>query len=120
MSRWLLTAVLLGVAALLVVGLWIARPGGTPAFIDYYGIVDQDSIVIGTLTGDGDETRVTDVRQTAETVTITVQVFTVIFGPRADIGRPIELLVDLDRPLGDRKVWDPYHEVPRFDTRPRR
>jgi hypothetical protein len=120
MRGWLVTAVLLAAAALLVAGLWIARPGSPPKFIDYYGILDEDSIVIGTLTGDGDEIRVTDVNQTADTVTITVQTFTFIFGPRADIGRPIELLVDLDRPLGDRQVWDPYHEVPRVDTRPSR
>jgi hypothetical protein len=48
---WLWAAALLGAVALLGAGFWIFRPGGQPLVIDYYLVVDEDSIIIGTLAG---------------------------------------------------------------------
>jgi hypothetical protein len=117
-KSWWLAAAGLGIAVLIVAGFLLFRPGGPPAFIDYYRIVDEDTIVIGTGGGNDEETRVTDVVESDERVTITARSFTTNFGMGNDLGIPIELEVELDAPLGDRGVFDPHHEVPRVESAP--
>lgn len=109
---WLLAALGLGAAAAIVIGFAVLRPGSTPRIIDYYRIVDQDTIVIGTSGGDDADTRVTDVSETDQAVTITVQSFTTFFGMNDDVAYPMEFAVNLEAPLGKREVFDPHHEVP--------
>lgn len=113
MRSWILAAVAVGVVAVSVVGLWIVRPGGEPRVLRYYRLVDEDTLIVGTETTSGEEIRVTEVVESADAVTITVRGFTVIFGPTAPVGVPVELRVDLDAPLGNRAVFDPHHDVPR-------
>jgi hypothetical protein len=114
-NPWLWAGVLFGTVALLAVGFWMLRPGSQPLVVDYYRVVDEDSIIIGTLTGLNVETRITKVAEASDSVTITVQSFTIALGPSTDRGYPIELPVELGEPLGERAVFDPYHAVPLKD-----
>ena len=113
MRSWLLAGSLLAALAVFAVGFWLLRPGSDPLIVDYYRVSDENTLVIGTTAGDGEETRITAVVETSDSVTITAQTFRFMFGPMSSIGRPVELVVELDRPLGDRGVFDPYHAVPR-------
>lgn len=108
---WLFAAIGIGAVALLVVGFILFRPGSQPRYLDYYRVVDEDIIAIGLSGGMSAEQRVTDVVETEDAVTITVRSFTTYFGMNDGVGHPVELQVDLERPLGDRKVFDPHHEV---------
>jgi hypothetical protein len=108
----MLTLTILAVAAMGLAWFLYLRPGGPPRFIDWYELADGDSLVIQTETGAGEEIRVTDVLETADSVTITVRSFTTDFGISTDIGVKVQLRVDLEQPLGDRRVFDPHHEVP--------
>jgi hypothetical protein len=110
---WLLAVAIIAIAAFGLAWFLYLRPGGGPITIDYYRIVDEDSIIIGTTTGACDESRVTEVAETPHSVTITVHSFTFDFGPCPGVGIPIELAVELDRPLGDRPVFDHRHQVER-------
>jgi hypothetical protein len=118
MRLWILVPAILVIVALSGLVFWILRPGGTPLVLDYYRIVDADSINVGTSTGAGVETRVTNVLETSDSVTITVQRFQQVFGLTRGGTHPIELTVDLDQPVGDRRVFDPHHEVPRAENGP--
>ena len=108
---WLFAILGLGVVAVVVIGIVLFRPGSQPMGLDYYRMLDEDTIVIGLIGGESADARVTDVSETDDTVTITVRLFTTSFGLTNEVGLPVELQVDLERPLGDRKVFDPYHEV---------
>ena len=111
---WLLAAIVLAVVGLVVVGFVLLRPGSQPFPIDYYRVIDDDTIVIGTTAGSG-ETRVTKVDESSESVVITVQFFSSVFDATTSEGSSIELTVDLEAPLDGREVRDPYQVVPLRD-----
>lgn len=79
--------------------------------VNHYVVVDADTLVISTVTGDGQTLRV-DVAESPTEVRLTVNSFTWPFGAKSDLGRDVELAVELDAPLGDRPVVDSFHTVP--------
>jgi hypothetical protein len=79
--------------------------GGQTTPIAYYWAGSDDDLVIQVTTGDLTSTRVTDVQETAKTVTITVRSFRAPF-PMADIGYALNLNVELREPLAGRRVID--------------
>ena len=96
--RWVLLASL----AVLIVAL--VRLGALGASIDYYRLVDDHTLVIGTVTGPMTWTGVTSVTETDVSVAVGVSRFSV---PLPGFGGDIlELTVTLQRPLGDRTVVD--------------
>ena len=112
---WLLAGVAVTAIALLAFGLWIYRPGGQPILVDYYRVVDEDSLIVGIMEGSSGEARVTEVRETSDSVTIIVRHFREIFGATGGTASPVELAVELQEPLADRAVFDPHHSVPPDD-----
>jgi hypothetical protein len=110
---WVLALVALALVGIFVFGFVAFRPGA-PVGIRYYRVADENTIVIGVITGSG-ETRVTHVEETPETVTLTVEEFSWFWGASTQVGRQAELTVDLDAPLGGREVRDPTHVVRRED-----
>lgn len=95
------------VVALLTAGFLALNPG-TARLLDYYEVVDANTIIGGTVTGDASWTRVTGVVESSSEVKITVRSFTWPV-TTASIGRQIELTVSLEAPLGDRRVTDEFH-----------
>lgn len=81
--------------------------------IDYYRVIDADTIAIGTTTsgtGAGQPdvwTRATIQSESAEEVVVVVEYSNWPFGFSQEVPVPIELTVDLSDPLGDRDVVAP-------------
>jgi hypothetical protein len=117
LRRWLIRilvvlAVLVAVGA---VGFLSVRDAGHVEPIEYYRLVEPDTIAIGTHTGEAVWTRVADVTETESGVLVVVKTWMIPFIMRPGIGYPIELTVILDGPLGDRVVIDGrLREVPRM------
>ena len=110
LRRWLLPVVGLGIAA---AGLWIVINSlGDVRLIDAYSPVDDDTILIHSSAGQGAWTRVTDVTETSDRVTVTVKSFHFSLGYSASVAYPLSLTVELATRLGDRRVFDAHHEVP--------
>jgi hypothetical protein len=86
--------------------------GGSNVPIDTYRALDNDTITVEVTTGDFSWTRVADVRETESTVEITVRTVALPL-PMASVGYSMNLMVDLDQPLGDRTVVDAYGSQPR-------
>ena len=107
---WSLAGIVLAIAAVLIIGFVILRPGA-PVPIGYYRLVDGDTIIVGVDSSEDGETRVTSVEETQASVTITVQWFSSSILSRAGVGIPMEFTVDLQEPLGDREVRDLTHVV---------
>lgn len=115
MKAWLLALVVLVAVAGLGAGFWILRPGGSPLAINYYRVVDEDTLIIGTDGRRNAEVRVTRVIETPDSVEIVVQPFDHLrFGFSAEVTYPIELTVDLDEPLANRAVFSPHGSVEEF------
>ncbi len=75
--------------------------------IDYYRVVDEHTLVVGSETDNDSWTRVTSAVETATTVTITVRELPApIRGPGTGGGGGLELIVKLRDPLGSRTVID--------------
>ena len=109
--RWSLAAAGVLVAiAIFIVGLYAFIPAGHRA-VDWYAILDADTLLIGTVTGDGESIRV-DVSESPTEVRLTVQAFSWPFVVHADLGREARLVVELEAPLDDRPVVDEFHTVP--------
>jgi hypothetical protein len=83
-----------------------------PTWIDYYRVVDDHTLLAGTISGPGANVRVTNVTETAEAVTITVSSFYFQFGPAAAVGYPYESEAKLKDPLGSRSVLDGSSGLP--------
>lgn len=67
--------VVLAVLFVIVVGLVGCRVLDRPAWISYYRVVDDRTLLLGTVNGPGANVRATSVVQAAGTVTITVSAF---------------------------------------------
>jgi hypothetical protein len=108
--RWIALAVVLvfvfAAVSLLVSASWIY----------YYRVVDDQTLVVGTVTGPGAWTRV-GVTETPSTVTITVRSFLIQLGPAAALGIPVESVAKLHDPIGDRTVLDGSSGLPVQRTR---
>jgi hypothetical protein len=109
---WILVGLLLATIAALGAGFWIMRPGGEPHYIDWYRVVDADTLSIRVWADEEAETRVTDVVETSDSVTITVRSFVLDIGYRAPAAIPKDLTVDLQQPLGNRLAFSPRGSVP--------
>jgi hypothetical protein len=112
---WLVSLLALALVALMGVGFWVLQPGSGPIVVDSYRVADDDTLVISVMEGSASEARVTEVTETADSVTIVVREVSLVFGPTAGTTSPTELIVDLEVPLGDRAVFDPHHAVPLAD-----
>jgi hypothetical protein len=108
LRHWL-TRILVVLAVLVAVGAvgFLLVPDDVEP-IEYYRLVEPDTIAIGTYTGGAVWTRVTDVTETESGVLIVVKSrrFPFIMGPA--IAYPIELTVILDGPGRPGRVrWPP-------------
>lgn len=120
---WLTAAI--AVIALAALGLWLAfRDGGqglsalgggqlVPAHA--YDVIDADTIVVASLTGQGAWTRITNVVESASEVRVSIRFLRWPMGTFTNEGYPIEWTLDLNDPLGDRVVHDGIHPVPRAE-----
>ena len=99
--RWMALAV---VVVLLVV--MAVRLLDNASWVSYFRVVDDQTLVVGTVTGPGAWTRVTSVIETPSTVTITVSSLLIQLGPGTAVGVPVESVASLRDPLGSRTVID--------------
>jgi hypothetical protein len=77
-----------------------------PLTLRSYQLLDPQTLVV---TGYGARTarpNLSDVTQTASTVTVRVDAFTFELGPGTAAGYRLDIVVPLDAPLGDRSVID--------------
>ena len=102
---------LAGITALGAAAFFLASAGRV-LVIDTYELVDAARVRVSTYASSAAWTRVTGVSETSSQVHITVKLWEWPV-PQAGIGEPLDLTVTLDAPLGDRRVTDGLHEVPR-------
>lgn len=93
----------------------LALSGGQPRAVDYYVRVDEDTILVSTISGAGEWTRVVELQESDAQVRLVVRASGWPVGAVASIGREIRILIDLAGPLGDREIVDTYHVVPERD-----
>ncbi len=105
--RWLVV----GLVALLVV-FAAYRVLDSPTWIYYYRVLDDRTLVVGTVSGPGASTRVTDVTETPSTATIIVRSLFIQLGPATGGGTPYESVAKLHDPLGSRTVIDGSSGLP--------
>ncbi len=74
--------------------------------IDYYRVVDEHTLLLGTISGQGANVRVTNVTEASTAVTVTVTTFFLQLGPSTAEGYPYESVAKLQDPLGSRAVID--------------
>ncbi len=98
--RWLAAAVCLVVVLLSI------RALDRDTRIDYYRVLDPQTIGVETTGGADSWTRITSVVETSSSVTIKVSSLSVPFLPGTADGRFVELSVRLSQPLGVRAVID--------------
>ena len=103
-SLWRRWALLVVVVLVLVVA--AVRGLDSPSWIYYYRVVDEHTLVVGTVTGPGAWTRVTSVIETPTAVTITVSSLLVQLGPGTAVGVPVESTATLRDPIASRTVLD--------------
>ena len=96
----------------LAIGLLGYRILDRPAWIYYYRVVDDRTLLLATISGPGANVRVSSVVEAAATVTITVSAFFFQFGPSTDEGYPYESSATLIDPLGSRAVIDGSSGLP--------
>jgi len=72
----------------------------------YYRVIDDRALAVGTIEGSHAWTRVTSVVETPSTITITVNSTSIQLGPGTAAGIPVENVVNLRDPIGDRIVVD--------------
>lgn len=100
------------VAVVLVLVLSVVRLLDGASWIQYYRVVDDRTLVVGTSTGPGAWTRVTSVSETPSTVTITVSSLQIRLGPGTAVGVPVESVAKLDDPIDARAVIDGSSGLP--------
>jgi hypothetical protein len=98
--RWLAAAVCLVVVLLSI------RALDRDTRIDYYRVLDPQTIGVETTGGEGSWTRITSVVETSSSMTIEVSSLSVPFLPGTTDGSFLELGVRLSQPLGTREVID--------------
>ncbi len=94
------------VAVIVVVWIVVVVGLDKPSWIYQYRVADDHTLAVGTMTGPGAWTRVTDVTESPSTVTITVRSFLLEIGSRSGAGFPVESLATLRDPIGVRTVFD--------------
>ena len=95
------------IVALVVVIVFTAyRLLDTATWIYYYRVVDDQTLLLGTISGEGAQVRVTNVTEAPTSVTITVSNFFVQLGPGSGVGINYESVAKLHDPLGSRTVID--------------
>jgi hypothetical protein len=105
--RWIVVIV-----AALVLAFAVIRAVDSPSWIAYYRVADEHTLVVGTVTGPGALTRITNVIETPSTVTITVSSLVVQLGPGTALGVPVESTTTLHDPIGSRTVIDGSNGLP--------
>lgn len=104
------------IAVLLVIGVLAALVLiGRPTRVEWYGVQDEDTIIVGvTGGGSGTWTWVREVAVSEDAVSLVVRTVSLPV-PLAGVGYPLQLTVELGEPLGDRAVVDgpTGSEVPR-------
>lgn len=101
------------VVALVAVLLFTAyRLLDSATWIYYYRVVDDQTLLVGTVSGPGAWVRVTSVTETHTTVTITVSTLFIQLGPGTAEGVPYESVAKLHDPLGSRTVIDGSSGLP--------
>ena len=105
--RWVVV-----VAIGLVLAVLAVRSLDSPSWISYYRVVDERTLVVGTVAGPGAWTRVTSVIETPSTVTVTVSSLFVRVGPGTAEGVPVESTVTLHDPIAGRTVMDGSSRLP--------
>lgn len=98
--RWVVLAL---VAAVVFTGY---RLLDTATWIYYYRVVDDHTLVVGTVSGPGAWARVTSVTETPTTVTIIASNFFFQLGPSTAEGVGYESVAKLRDPIGGRTVID--------------
>lgn len=109
--RWIAVAVLL----ILVIATVRLLDGSS--WVYYYRVVDDRTLVVGTITGPGAWTRVTSVTETPATITITVGSLLIQLGAGTAVGIPVESDARLHDPIGIRTVIDGSSGLPVLRTR---
>ena len=99
-------------AAVLVLVIAAVRLLDSATWIYYYRVVDDRTLLVGTISGEGATVRVTKVTEAPTTVTITVSTFFFQLGPGTSIGIPYESVAKLQEPLGSRAVIDGSSGLP--------
>ncbi len=99
--RWVVV-----VAVLLLVAVMTVRFLDRPNPIDFYRVIDAQTIGLETSAGPGSWTRVTSVVETSSSVTVVVSTIEISFGPGAGVRSFVEATAKLNSPLGDRTVVD--------------
>lgn len=94
------------VAVVLVLAVAAVHSLDSPSWIYYYRVVDEHTLVVGTVTGRNAWTRVASVVETPTTVTITVSSLSIQLGPGSTVGIPVESTVKLRDPIASRTVID--------------
>jgi hypothetical protein len=102
--RWRRVVVIGVVLVLMVLS---ARAADNTSPIEYYRVVDDQTLTVGTITGHNAWTRATGVTETPSSVTITVSSFLLGLGGTAD-GVPAVSEVKLHDPIGGRTVIDGF------------
>jgi hypothetical protein len=94
------------VAVVLVLAVAAVRLLDSGSAIFYYRVIDDRTLVVGTIEGTHAWTRVTSVTETPSTVTITVSSLRIQLFAGTAVGIPVETVVNLREPLADRIVVD--------------
>jgi hypothetical protein len=109
-GRWLRLAVILVVVVVLAFTAFQLLD--SPSRIEYYRVVDDRTVAVGTVSGPRAWVRVTGVTETSTDVTITVRTFFVQLGPSTAVGINYESMVTLHAPLAGRTVIDGTSGLP--------
>jgi hypothetical protein len=105
--RWLvLSTILFVVFCLIGMAACTILVTDRAVWIEYYRVVDQQTLVVGADTDSHSWTRVTSVVETATTVTITVRALPPPITSPGGAGQGLELIVKLRDPIGSRTVVD--------------
>ena len=99
--RWLVVVVVLVLVVVATIH-FLDRPNS----IEFYRLIDQQTIGLETSAGPGSWTRVTSLVETPSSVTVIVSTIEISFGPGADVRGFVEATAKLSSPLGDRVVVD--------------
>jgi hypothetical protein len=96
----------MGLLAVAAIALFVlANQLGNPRTIEGYEALDEDTLFILTSGGDPCWTRTTTVEEAADAVRIIVKSYCAP-GPMTAQAFPVHLIVDLERPLANRRVVD--------------
>lgn len=103
---------LVAVAVVLILAVGAVRLLDRASAILYYRVVDDRTLLLGTVSGPGATVRVTNLTETSATVTTTVGAFSVQLGPGTGAGMPYESVATLQNPVGVRMVIDGSSGLP--------